>query len=70
MINEMKLSLEQEKYLCMLNGLNALQLIKLEHQKQIQKGLSDINSEYLKLIEYENQLELINAVLQARALSN
>ena len=54
MINEMKLSLEQEKYLCMLNGLNALQLIKLEHQKQIQKGLSDINSEYLKLIEYEN----------------
>ncbi len=70
MINEMKLSLEQEKYLCMLNGLNALQLIKLEHQKQIQKGLSDINSEYLKLIEYENQLELIDAVLQARALSN
>ena len=66
----MKLSLEQEKYLCMLNGLNAFQLIKLEHQKQIQKGLSDINSEYLKLIEYENQLELINAVLQARALSN
>ena len=66
----MKLSLEQEKYLCMLNGLNALQLIKLEHQKQIQKGLSDINSEYLKLIEYENQLELIDAVLQARALSN
>ena len=66
----MKLSLEQEKYLCMLNGLNALQLIKLEHQKQIQKGLSDVSSEYLKLIEYENQLKLIDAVLQVRALSN
>lgn len=70
MISEMKLSLEQEKYLCMLNGLNALQLIKLEHQKQIQKGLSDVSSEYLKLIEYENQLKLIDAVLQVRALSN
>lgn len=70
MISEMKLSLEQEKYLCMLNGLSALQLIKLEHQKQIQKGLSDVNSEYLKLIEYENQLKLIDAVLQVRALSN
>ena len=38
--NEMKLSLEQEKYLCMLNRLDAFRLIKLEQSKQVQIGLS------------------------------
>ena len=39
----MRLSLEQEKYLCMLNRLDAFKLIKLEQSKQVQMGLSDIN---------------------------
>jgi hypothetical protein len=66
----MRLSLEQEKYLCMLNRLDAFKLIKLEQSKQVQMGLSDINDDFLKLIECEDQLEMIDTVLQVRALSN
>ena len=75
--NEMKLSLKQEKYLCMLNRIDAFRLIKLEQQKQVQKGLitykSDFNPQnfdFLKAIECENQLEMIDAVLRVRALGN
>ena len=68
--NEMKLSLKQEKYLNMLNRLDAFSLIKLEKQKQVQKGLSDANFDLLTLLECDNQLEMINTVLQVRALSN
>lgn len=68
--NKMKLSLKQEKYLCMLNRLDAFSLIKLEQQKQVQKGLSDINFDFLTLMECDNQLEMIDAVLRVRALSN
>ena len=75
--NEMKLSLKQEKYLCMLNRLDAFRLIKLEKQKQVQKGLitykSDFNPQnfdFLKAIECENQLEMIDTVLRVRAISN
>ena len=68
--NEMKLSLKQEKYLCMLNRLDAFRLIKLEQSKQVQMGLSNVNDDFLKLIECEDQLEMIDTVLQVRALSN
>ena len=66
----MKLSLEQEKYLCMLNRLDAFKLIKVEQSKQVQMGLSNVNDDFLKLIECEDQLEMIDTVLQVRALSN
>lgn len=65
-----KLSLKQEKYLCMLNRLDAFKLIKLEQSKQVQIGLSNVNDDFLKLIECEDQLEMIDTVLQVRALSN
>tara|TARA_R110000744_G_scaffold133773_2_gene242328 strand:- start:136 stop:354 length:219 start_codon:yes stop_codon:yes gene_type:complete len=68
--NEMKLSLEQEKYLCMLNRLDAFKLIKLEQSKQVQLGLSNVNDDILKSLEYEDQLEMIDTVLQVRALKN
>jgi len=68
--NKMKLSLEQEKYLCMLNRLDAFRLIKLEQSKQVQMGLSNVNDDFLKMLECENQLEMINTVLQVRTLSN
>ena len=68
--NEMKLSLEQEKYLCMLNRLDAFKLIKLEQSKQVQIGLSNVNDDFLKMLEYEDQLEMIDTVLQVRALKN
>ena len=66
----MRLSLKQEKYLCMLNRLDAFKLIKLEQSKQVQIGLSNVNDDFLKLIECEDQLEMIDTVLQVRALSN
>ena len=68
--NEMKLSLEQEKYLCMLNRLDAFKLIKLEQSKQVQLGLSNVNDDILKSLECEDQLEMIDTVLQVRALKN
>jgi hypothetical protein len=75
--NKIKLSLTQEKYLCYLNRLDAFKLIKLEQSKQVQKGLitykSDFNPknfDFLKAIECENQLEMINTVLRIRAVSN
>ena len=68
--NKIKLSLKQEKYLCYLNRLDAFSLIKLEQQKQVQKGLSDVNFDFLTILECENQLEMIDAVLQVRAMSN
>ena len=75
--NKMKLSLTQEKYLCYLNRLDAFKLIKLEQSKQVQKGLitykSDFNPknfDFLKAIECENQLEMIDTVLRIRSISN
>ena len=68
--NKMKLSLEQEKYLCMLNRLDAFKLIKLEQSKQVQIGLSNVNNNFLKMLECENQLEMIDTVLRIRAISN
>ena len=68
--NKIKLSLKQEKYLCYLNRLDAFSLIKLEQQKQVQKGLSDVNFDFLTILECENQLEMIDAVLRIRAISN
>ena len=75
--NRMKLSLKQEKYLCMLNRLDAFSLIKLEQQKQVQAGLlhykSDLNPQnfdFMKAIEMEKQLQMIDTVLRVRELSN
>jgi hypothetical protein len=68
--NKMKLSLTQEKYLCMLNRLDAFKLIKLEQSKQVQIGLSNVNDDFLKMLECENQLEMIDTILHVRALSN
>ena len=68
--NKMKLSLTQEKYLCYLNRLDAFKLIKLEQSKQVQIGLSSVNDDFLKMLECENQLEMIDTVLRIRAVSN
>ena len=64
------LSLEQEKYLCMLNRLDAVSLIKLEQSKQVEIGLDNANSDFLGLINHENQLKMIDTVLQVRSLKN
>jgi hypothetical protein len=70
MNNTRSLSLEQEKYLCMLNRLDAISLIKLEKSKQIEIGLANANSNFIKLIDCEKQLKMIDTVLQIRSLKN
>ena len=59
----MRLSLKQEKYLCMLNRLDAFKLIKLEQSKQVQIGLSNINDDFFKLIECELCKTLLPGIL-------
>jgi len=66
----MRLSLKQEKYLCMLNRLDATSLIKLEQSKQIEIGIANVNSDFLGLIDHEKQLKMIDTVLQIRSLKN
>ena len=57
------LSLEDEKYLNMINKLNALDLIKLEKQKEIELGLADANMDFKLLQLCEKQLVIIDTVL-------
>jgi|TARA_R110000751_G_scaffold174947_1_gene281212 hypothetical protein len=64
------LSLEDEKYLNMVNKLNALDLIKLEKSKEVELGLADSNFDYILLNLCEKQLTIIDTVLQVRALKN
>ena len=70
-VNKIKrLSLEQEKYLYMLNRLDAVSLIKLEKSKQVEIGIANVNSDFLKLMGCEKQLKMINTVLNVRAIKN
>lgn len=64
------LSLEDEKYLNMINRLNALDLISLNKSKEIELGLADCNMDYLSILECEKKLTMIDAVLQVRSLKN
>lgn len=64
------LSLEDEKYLNMINKLNALDLIKLEKQKEIELGLADANMDFKLLQLCEKQLVIIDTVLTVRAMRN
>lgn len=69
-MKKFKSSIEDEKYLCMLNRLNGKDLIKLEKLKQIELGLSDVNTDYRLKYDVEKQLIIIDTVLQVRALNN
>ena len=64
------LSLEDEKYLNMVNKLSALDLIELEKKKEVEMGLADSNLDYKLLNICEKQLTIIDTVLQVRALKN
>ena len=64
------LSLEDEKYLNMVNKLSALDLIELEKNKEIEAGLADSNYDFKLLNICEKQLTIIDTVLQVRALKN
>jgi hypothetical protein len=64
------LSLEDEKYLNMINRLNAQDLISLNKSKEVELGLADCNMDYLSILECEKKLTMIDAVLQVRSLKN
>jgi len=64
------LSLEDEKYLNMVNKLNALDLIELEKKKEVELGLADANMDFRVIKDCEKQLVIIDTVLQLRALKN
>ena len=64
------LSLEDEKYLNMVNKLNALDLIELEKQKEIELGLADANMDFKLLQLCEKQLVIIDTVPTVRAMRN
>lgn len=62
--------IEQEKYLCKLHKLNALDLIKLEKQKEVDWGLADVDGDIDLLWEIESKLEWIRVVLLTRSKLN
>ncbi len=64
------LSLEDEKYLNMINRLNALDLISLNKSKEVELGLADSNMDFKLILECEKKLTMIDAVLQVRSLKN
>tara|TARA_R110000824_G_scaffold36568_1_gene113532 strand:+ start:27 stop:236 length:210 start_codon:yes stop_codon:yes gene_type:complete len=64
------LSLEDEKYLNMVNKLNALELIELEKIKEVELGLADANFDFRLINDCEKQLVMIDTVLHVRALKN
>ena len=64
------LSLEDEKYLDMINRLNALDLITLHQSKEVELGLADCNMNSGSILECEKKLTMIDAVLQVRAIKN
>ncbi len=61
------LSLEQEKYLCMLHRLNAYDLLKLEKQKEVELGIADANGDSKLIDDIENKLDWIRIVLITRS---
>jgi len=62
--------IEQEKYLCKLHKLNALDLIKLEKQKEVDWGLADVDGDIDLIWEIESKLEWIRVVLLTRSKLN
>ena len=62
--------IEQEKYLCKLHKLNALDLLKLEKQKEVDWGLADADGDIDLLWEIESKLEWIRVVLLTRSKLN
>ena len=55
-------SLEDEKYFCMLNRLNATDLIELENKKQIELGLAGANVDFILMANVEKQITFINSI--------
>jgi len=66
----MKLSLEDERYLCFLNQSNAYKLIEMEKDNQLMLGLSENDQDFEKYRKCQKRQIMINTVLKARMLKN
>tara|TARA_R110001592_G_scaffold107672_2_gene301213 strand:+ start:52 stop:282 length:231 start_codon:yes stop_codon:yes gene_type:complete len=65
-----KLSLEDEKYLCKINRLNADEFIKLHKMKQIEIAINLENSEWEELNINSKQMFILDTTLHVRSLLN
>ena len=72
--NEMKLSLKQEKYLCMLNRLDAFRLIKLEQSNKISLRLTkkqiDILEKIGDFVEIDEKNKLYKLIIKENFILN
>tara|TARA_B100000674_G_scaffold76944_1_gene53519 strand:- start:735 stop:968 length:234 start_codon:yes stop_codon:yes gene_type:complete len=65
-----KLSLEDEKYLCMLNKLNSDEFLRLHKMKQIEIGINVANEEWEELASNSKRMFIIDTTLHVRSLLN
>ena len=65
-----KLSLEDEKYLCMLNKLNSDEFLRLHKMKQIEIGINVANGEWEELAANSKRMFIIDTTLHVRSLLN
>jgi len=64
------LSLEEEKYLNKINRLNALDIIKVNQQKEVEIGVADANSDYLLYDELKKELTIIETIIEVQMFLN
>ena len=65
-----KYLLEQEKYLCKLHRLNALDLIELEKEYELKWGIADAGNNIEVREDLDSKLEWIRVVLLTRSKLN
>ena len=65
-----KLSLDDEKYLCMLNRLNSDEFLRLHKMKQIEIGINVANGEWDELASNSKRMFIIDTILHIRSLLN
>ena len=63
-------SLEEEKYLNKINRLNALDIIKVNQQKEVEIGVADANSDYLLYDELKKELTIIETIIEVQMFLN
>lgn len=64
------LSLKEEKYLNKINRLNALDIIKVNQQKEVEIGVADANSDYLLYDELKKELTIIETIIEVQMFLN
>ena len=69
-MNEMKLSLEDEKYLNKLNRMNSLELLNEQKKKQVEMGIADANGDFVLYNVVEHFHLIIESSIISRMKNN